>query len=799
MNSFFRFLKRNPLYTFINVVGLAVSLMFVILIGDYTWRQFSIDSWHKKRDRIVLLGHGGSFFSWPDATRQLGERYPEIEKTCCVMTNSGSIRSEKGSVTYDDGDPILLADQTFFDLFDFRLVQGDRATAFDAPDKCVITESLARTLFPGRNPMGEALRIVGNHAIHIGDENPHDTTLVYTVSAVARDFDKTVLPNDVKIIASMDRHPQVMGYTVSNNVYVMSGHGATKSFLLLREGADLTPQLPSISEWMRQNVPALRWFGEEEAEATLTPLTKLMFAPQNDGRGMLSGDRGRLTILLSAILAILLFAIINYVNLTVANTGLRSHEMATRRLLGNTAGDIALKLMGESTLMVLVSFLLGLGLAFLVQYDMATLFRGKIALQNDVSAGTISVCAAFILVTGLLSGIIPAMQLAKYKPIDVVKGTFRYRSKMVLSRVFIIVQNVVTVVMLVAMLTIRLQLSHLVNAPLGFNTKDIYFVAPDNPNVLRGELEALPFVERIGTFSGSGLVGQPSSMTSRRLNDGEPQMFYLTKMDRAAMDIYGLKVLADYGNTEGAYYVNQEAMRRLGLTDADREIVWGDESDPIAGVVADFHSVNILADVRPYLISVVETDEAGTPMLNKGFYKPYFIVKTDGSSGVMERLRNVVAEVDGSTAQLDWKVQSLEAFVAETFDEQQNTLRIVSLFTLVAVIIAVLGFTGLSLFFIRQRRKEIGVRRVMGSTEGEVAVLMLRRFCAPLLVSFVVAVPVAWYIMRGWLDGFAYRIALSWWIFAAACGMALLFAVLSIIVQILRATRINPAVTLRQE
>ena len=122
-----------------------------------------------------------------------------------------------------------------------------------------------------------------------------------------------------------------------------------------------------------------------------------------------------------------------------------------------------------------------------------------------------------------------------------------------------------------------------------------------------------------------------------------------------------------------------------------------------------------------------------------------------------------------------------------------------SLFTLVAVVIAMLGFTGLSFFFIRQRRKEIGVRRVMGSTEGEVVLLMLRRFCAPLVASFVVAVPVAWHVMRSWLDGFAYRIALSWWIFAAACSMALIFAVLSIIVQILRDTRINPAVTLRQE
>ena len=169
MKSYFKFLSRNKAYTFINIAGLVVSLMFIILMGDYTWRQYSIDSWHKNAERIYLIGEENYFFLWPQAAEGLRRMCPDVEHTCCVMSQMGRIQYGEKEVKDDDGENgiIMLADSSFFQLFDFPLVEGDRKTALNAPDKCVVTERLARRLFGDNNPIGESLQIVGER--HVRD------------------------------------------------------------------------------------------------------------------------------------------------------------------------------------------------------------------------------------------------------------------------------------------------------------------------------------------------------------------------------------------------------------------------------------------------------------------------------------------------------------------------------------------------------------------------------------------------------------------------------------------------------
>ena len=189
MKSYFRFLSRNKLYTFINLAGLVVSLMFIILMGDYTWRQYSIDSWHKNADRICLTGSGEDFFMWPQAAQEIKAMCPEVEQTCCVMSQNGRIKYGQREVK--DGDKengiIMLTDSTFFNFFDFELTKGDKRTVLDAPDKCVITERLAQRLFGEKDPIGESLQIVGKRSVFMNHEDPYDSTLVYTVSGAELD------------------------------------------------------------------------------------------------------------------------------------------------------------------------------------------------------------------------------------------------------------------------------------------------------------------------------------------------------------------------------------------------------------------------------------------------------------------------------------------------------------------------------------------------------------------------------------------------------------------------------------
>lgn len=796
MKYFFRFLKNNPLYAVINVVGLALSLMFVILIGDYTYRQFSIDKWHRNHERIYVLGteNGNSLLSWPDCAHSLKDRYPEVEDVCCVYMHNGKIKHEDKVYEESQGDNagnIMLADSNFFRFFDFKMIDGDRETALDSPEKCVVTESLAKALFPDGNALGQPLQIEGTRYVLVSDDNgdPYDSSLVYTVSGVIKDLDKTVFLNETAVIANFERAPQVLGYRLRNDLMASGPLGSTLSFLMLRPGASLEDKIEDLTSYCIESIPVFNFYGN--TKAAIIPLDDLMFAPQNTGAGLQTGDKSLLGILLAVVLAILMFAVTNYINLTVANTGFRAKEMATRRLLGSDGLGISLELIGESTLMVFISFIIGGALALLLEDKVAVLFKGKIDILKDINFSTVSVSLLFIVLTGIISGIMPTISLSKYKPIDVVKGSFRYHSKMVLSRIFIILQNVITMTMMAATLTILLQMSHLVKAPLGYNTENIFRVSSDNPEVMRNALKSQPFVQEIGSFSGTSLDGNYRSMSTRKDKDNNNLLVYLTTWDKEFIDIMGINLVKDNHLSGDVKYINEELAGKLSLGDGESEVTWGDgKVMQVAGIFSNFHMTNILDPYQPFLISVKDTDE---------IEDPNFMVKTDGSPDARKKLCDLIKEVDGTTEDLDWKLQSVDDNIKASLNEEKNTMRIVSIFTGVAVLISILGFIGMSLFFIRQRKKEIGVRRIMGSTTNEVLSLLLTKFCAPLLVSFIFAVPLSWFIMDKWLEGFSYRIGLSPWIFIASGAVSLLIAVVSIFFQTLHAAHSNPADAIRAE
>lgn len=796
MKYFFRFLKNNPLYAVINVVGLALSLMFVILIGDYTYRQFSIDKWHRNHERIYVLGteNGNSLLSWPDCAHSLKDRYPEVEDVCCVYMHNGKIKHEDRVYEEAQGDNagnIMLADSNFFRFFDFKMIDGDRETALDSPEKCVVTESLAKALFPDGNALGQPLQIEGTRYVFVSDDNgdPYDSSLVYTVSGVIKDLDKTVFLNETAVIANFERAPQVLGYRLRNDLMASGPLGSTLSFLMLRPGASLEDKIEDLTSYCIESIPVFNFYGNRKA--AIIPLDDLMFAPQNTGAGLQTGDKSLLGILLAVVLAILMFAVTNYINLTVANTGFRAKEMATRRLLGSDGLGISLELIGESTLMVFISFIIGGALALLLEDKVAVLFKGKIDILKDINFSTVSVSLLFIVLTGIISGIMPTISLSKYKPIDVVKGSFRYHSKMVLSRIFIILQNVITMTMMAATLTILLQMSHLVKAPLGYNTENIFRVSSDNPEVMRNALKSQPFVQEIGSFSGTSLDGNYRSMSPRKDKDNNNLLVYLTTWDKEFIDIMGINLVKDNHLSGDVKYINEELAGKLSLGDGESEVTWGDgKVMQVAGIFSNFHMTNILDPYQPFMITVKDTDE---------IEDPNFMVKTNGDPLAWKKLCDLVKEVDGSTEDIDWKVQSIESSVKASLTEEKNTMRIVSIFTGVAVLISILGFIGMSLFFIRQRKKEIGVRRIMGSTTNEVLSLLLTKFCAPLLVSFIFAVPLSWFVMGKWLESFSYRIGLSPWIFIASGAVSLLIAVVSIFFQTLHAAHSNPADAIRAE
>ena len=318
-------------------------------------------------------------------------------------------------------------------------------------------------------------------------------------------------------------------------------------------------------------------------------------------------------------------------------------------------------------------------------------------------------------------------------------------------------------------------------------------VSADNPQALRSELAAMPFVEKVGTFQGTCLTGNYTSMSTFPVDKNgktEDVSFYLADLDSTALDIYGLRLKKDFGQTAGAYYVNEEGERQLGLGKDEREFDYNKERIQLSGVFADFHIESILANYKPFLFQIKPTADMENPM---------FLVKTDGSAEAEQRMRDAIVKVDGNDNGIFWKVWGLKDGVIRKFEYNLNTLHIVALFAIVALVISTLGYVGMSVFFIRQSKKEVGIRKIMGCSTGKVTTILLRRFCMPRVVSYTVAIPLAWYVMEHWLQDFAYRISLAPWIFLLVIFVSLVQAVLAVIIQTLRAAHTNPVETIKTE
>ena len=376
--SFFNFLGRNKLYAAINIFGLSVSLMFVILIADYTLRQLTCDDYHAKADRIYVIGNEERITSGYYLQKYLRDRYPEIESTCAVAVSGQSTDAmqpvEAGQGKYSA--TILFADTTFFRIFDFELLEGDREQALASRDNVVLSESFARKVFGTFNPMGQVIRFP-------------DEEKSYVVSGVVRDIDRSVIPN-MDIIMRAERLCDIN----SANDERMSNSGAVTTFILARPGADLTAKIPDMLDYFKE----IYWIykGNVYQHVTLTPLRDVYFLSQNNDGGFNYGSWPFVMILFGVGAVILLFAVMNYINLTVAQTGFRAKEMAARRLLGASRGEIILKLILESTFLCVVAFVIALFLAAAVEPGASRLLGSKIGVWQDMTPAVVACYAAFI-------------------------------------------------------------------------------------------------------------------------------------------------------------------------------------------------------------------------------------------------------------------------------------------------------------------------------------------------------------------------------------------------------------------
>lgn len=787
--SWFTFLGRNRLYTAVNFAGLTLALAFVLLVADYTLRQLTVDNCQTRADRIYAVCSEESVASGYYLQKHLRDRYPEIESTCAVAffedSDAGSTPVEIGRQKFLAS--VLYADTTFFRMFDFPLLEGSREEALAAREHVVLSESFARKVFGTFNPLGQTLRV----------DNDERT---YVVSAVMRDIERSTIPA-ADIVMRAERITE----TNAANDERMSNSGAGVTFVLARPGADLQAKVPDMLSFFRE----IYWpyQGNVVQQVRLVPLRDLYFDPVNNANKLAHGSRSFLLILLGVGLVVLVFAVMNYINLTVAQSGFRAREMAARRLLGASRGNIFLKWILESTLFCAAALLFASCFAELFAPWASRLLGVKVAVWDDISWPVAGVSLLAVVALGVVSGLAPALVVSRYQPIDIVRGTFRHRTRTLYGRLLIALQNVITIALLAASITIGLQIRHLVQAPLGYETRDILNIGtdifPDRSSMRRfcDELHSLPEVEAVGLGCGTPhdrgnnntIAYGPDRMVSFQVFVGDSTYFRMLGLERLRDNHVAIAAgSAASGNfwSSNVWYINRYALRELGIAEDAPDFKLGNDlSYPIvvAGIYRDFQIGTALDAPTSALLRVVNDPD--------GFYPWNILVKTRGDHAaayhaVEELFRQTT---DGGS----FAARYLTDEIADDFAAQRRLLHIIGLFTLVALLISSLGLFAMAAYYIQQRRQEIAVRRVFGATRGEMLSRLVRRFMMLVGAAFVIAVPVAVWGLGRWLEEYSVRIALSPWIFLAAGLFAAVVALLSVGWQSRRAADADPIESLK--
>ena len=758
--AFLNFLGRNKLYTAINIFGFSISLMFVILLVTYTRQEYAVDQFHSNKERIFRLCDETDACFAPLIGRDLKARYPEIETYVRLFeTDEVATTGERHLKA-----KILLSDPDFFRMFSFRLAEGDTAQVLRSKNGALLSESFARNLFPEGDYLDKTVTIKGESV---------------PVTGILRPFGNSQFVTPDVMLSFEEWAPLVYGWDG-----VLKRGYASASFplyLMLKPHADLSAKMPD----MLSHLKTYYWpYKDDHArELTIIPLTEVYLSnPLYASEQIRIGSKTLINTFFSVAMLILLFAVINYINLSTAQSESRAREMAVRRLLGCSRKALFTRLIVESVLLCILSLLIALLLAGIAEPIFNRILQTHISVSNLFSASNLGIGVVAIILLGLLTGVIPASVITRAHPIDVVRGSFRHKTKMVYNKILIGFQYLITIVLLGCTLTMSRQIDMMLHADLGFDTANkLYLSIPDlNPGQsagLKNQLLQIAGVENVALVRGVPMLG--SNNTSDTWHD-RPISTQRFEGDSSYLKIMGFRILRDNRTDDRkAIWLNETAMQAMELPDSASYCEYF--KCPIAGIVQDFRYRDLTHPAEPCIIEHMQDN-----------YWPWacIIQLTNLDSPVTLRtIERVYREYTGG---MPCEYKTYDEVMHQQYAAQQRMSDILFGFTLVAILISALGILAMATYFIRQRSMEIAVRKVFGSTNREVLQRLVLHFVRYVLAAFVIAVPVIWYLMHDWLSQYVLRIPFSWTIFALAGLTALAIAVATVFGQSWRAANSNP-------
>ena len=761
MKSYLKFLSRNKLYTAIEAVGLAVSLAFVVIIGSYVWQQYAVTIEHPDRERIYVPGlpdDPGLTYGFPEV---LGE-IPEIEsvaKLCRVAVTTGENEVLAGEAV----------DRTFFDMFPcYRFIEGD-ADVILSSSNVIISESLSRR----KNlSVGDKLNLSGND---------------YTVGAIVADLQGTVM-QPFEVIKSVELY--------KDDYQPFDNFGSTLCFIKVRPGSDrqvLFDKLDEVCKRVYPDIYGRSFFDHLE----LNRYDELFF--KQTSMVFRHGDLKTIRVLMLVGLLLLLSAIFNYINLSVAMTGKRAKEMAVRQMNGATKGRILLKYITESIVFTAICFVAGLLLAEAFCPMMNSLLSNPdIPIRIIWSPGYLLAYAVIIVAVGAICGLIPALMAGKYNPLEVMKGDYRRRTKMIFSKVFIVLQNSLALILIVLAITMEEQMRKTQNRPMHCNVADKFnlsFITMEDQTPLKDALEALPFVTRIGKCAGvpGSVVGGQYSTT----RDGQDICYNLYRMDSTAFGMFDFEILEDYNAPVfNSVWFSDESYAATGFDEEYHDVsVLSQRTsgcDNLAGVFKAFPTNNAnMGEEQLAIISVVRPED---------IWVGSFVIEVTGDrkeaySKIMETYNDYAKNREVYLNYPSW----IDEEIARAWEPARNNMRLVEIFMLLSILIALLGLVAMSTYFADEKSRDIAVRKVFGGTVESEARNTIRDYMVMVGIACVIGIPIAVYAAQGYLNDFIYRLEGYWWIFVVATFITFVISFLSVIWQTLKAAKTNPAEELKKE
>ncbi|MCG3120602.1 MAG: hypothetical protein ALAOOOJD_03370 [bacterium] len=729
----------------------------------------------------------------PPMAEALQQDYPEVENAVRLDMNDCIVRyGEKQFL--EDG--VLFTDQSFFEMFDYRLSTGDMNTALLEPYSLVLTESLARKYFGAENPVGKIMTL-----FHY---DPSGTGAPYKITGVMPDP-----PQNAHFMFNM------LG---SFNTFETANPGARTSewryfwngfytYVLLKAGADpkaFEQKLPDYAE---------RYLGEKSRELkmfytfSLQPLADIHLHSRLRYEIHATSSMSTVYIFATVGLFILLIACINYMNLTTARSLSRAKEVGVKKVLGAVKPQLIRQFLVESTLVAAIA----LGLSFIFMELLQPFFfdlTGKKIEPFFSNELLVSLFGTTVLV-GLLSGLYPAFFIAMFRPAQVLKGAFKSSGAgIALRKGLVVVQFAIAIILLVGIGVVKSQMDFIHNKDLGFNKEELLVLdvngfaeVQNGIQPFRDELVSQPSI--MGVTISRGLIVGGLSNSHVETVDGSGKAvstsIYQHQVGYDYLDVYGMKLVAGRnfspqapGDTAGSVYiVNEAAVRVLGWGDPQQALGKpfraGNPAGTVIGVVQDFHFTTLQERIEPVALS---------PTSPNRFSRISVRLNTTQIAATIEFIEQA------------WRKHFPKALLQYSFfDErlerqyQAEKLfgKIFTVFVVLSLAIAGLGLFGLAAYAAEQRTKEIGIRKVLGASVANVIGLLSKDFVKLVLLANAFAWPIGWYAMNEWLQNFAYRIDLAWWIFALSGGLALLIALLTISAQALKAALSNPVEALRYE